>query len=570
MKGTRELVADFETNTTEQGVLINPVWAWGLCEVGKSDTYQYGTSIVTFIDTLFTVSCRCWFHNLAFDGKFIIDYLLRHEFKHVENINDNKQFSTVIDEMGRFYSITVRVYDNEVTFADSLKKVTMSLAKAAETYGLEMTKGEIDYAEYRAPGHELTDLEKDYLRRDVLILSQVMVKRLQMGTKLTTSSDCLHTYKDLIDAKKFEKLFPKLPKRTDRDIRLSYRGGYVYVNPIHQNKTYINIKGVSLDVNSMYPYVMRYRDYPYGRPQFVTNSNELHGLYVACIEYTCTLKNGMLPTIQIKDDLRYNPREYQRQIIEPRTDWFTSIDLELMHDMYDLHILDFKGAYVFDSQMGMFDDYIDINNYAKTHAHNKGERFEAKLRNNSLYGKFGQKIEGNKKVPVMGDDDKVHYELQQGDDRDPVYIPIASFVTAYARDYLIRTAVKFGDNYIYSDTDSIKTFGDVPSWLQTDHKKLGYFDDEYHFVKCRFIRPKTYAVQFDTGEYSYTCAGMPKGLKEVISFDDFKIGFTNDKRLIKKGEYVNYKYFDKSCMKLVPSTVPGGVILEERPFTLRK
>lgn len=79
--------------------------------------------------------------------------------------------------------------------------------------------------------------------------------------------------------------------------------------------------------------------------------------------------------------------------------WFTSVDLQLMQDMYELNIIDFLGAYKFNSQYGLFDDYIDINNYNKTHATNPGERFQAKLCNNSLYGKFGQKHRGARKYP---------------------------------------------------------------------------------------------------------------------------------------------------------------------------
>lgn len=563
-----EYAADFETNTTEEGVAKNPVWAWGVCLVGNNDSFMYGLSIESFIDTILNFNnARIWFHKLDFDGKFIIDYLLRHDFKHVDEINDNMQLSTLIDDMGRFYSIKFRAMDKEIVFADSLKKVTMSLAEAANTYHLNMTKGEINYSLYRPIGHELTGQELDYLRRDVCILAQVLEQRLKMGTKLTTSADCLAIYKDLIERKKFNKLFPKLAKRADRDIRKSYRGGYVYVNPIHQNKTYIK-NGVSLDVNSMYPYQMRYKSYPYGLPEFVMNERELEGLYVACIEYTAKLKPGCLPCIQIKGNPKFNPREYQPNITEPLIGWFTSVDLALMQDMYDLNIIDFLGAYKFNSQYGLFDDYIDINNYNKTHATNQGERFQAKLCNNSLYGKFGQKIQGSKKIPVL-QDDTVQYKLVDGDDRDPVYIPIATFVTAYARDYLIRTAVKFGDNYIYSDTDSIKTFGDVPDWLETDPKKLGYFDCEYRFKKCHFIRPKTYAVQLENDEYSYTCAGMPQGLKDVMEFDDFKIGFTNDPKLIKDINSIDKKYLSKKCYKLVPRQVKGGVILEERPFTIR-
>lgn len=567
MKWDCNFVADFETNTNEDTCAKNPVWAWGACKVGELESYSYGISIDSFMQYAKKNHGRYWFHNLAFDGKFIIDWALRNGFRHVDEYPQAGEFTTLIDRMGKFYSIEINMNGIKIQFADSLKKVTMSLANAAKTYDLEMTKGEINYNEYRPAGHELTSLEADYLRRDVLILAQVMEKRLKMGEKLTTSSDCLAVYKDDIGTTEFKRLFPILPKRADHDIRQSYRGGYVYVNPLHQNKD-ISKAGVSLDVNSMYPYVMRYRTYPYGMPEFVMDESELYGLFVCHIQYSARVKKDGLPCIQIKDDARFNPREYVRDTLGIVSGWFTSVDLALIKDMYDLDIVSFDGAYCFNHREGLFDDYIDINNYNKVHARNPGERFEAKLRNNSLYGKFGQKIEGVRKVPELNSEDNtVHYIENDGEERDPVYIPVASFVTSYARDYLIRTAVKFGDDYIYSDTDSIKAFGDVPKWLETDHKKLGFFDDEYHFKRCKFIRPKTYAVELDTGEYIYKCAGMPDGLKKVMRFEDFSIGFTNDKRLSKT---IDSRYLAEECFKLVPKNVPGGVILEKRPFTIRK
>lgn len=54
-----------------------------------------------------------------------------------------------------------------------------------------------------------------------------------------------------------------------------------------------------------------------------------------------------------------------------------------------------------------------------------------------------------------------------------------------------------------------------------------------------------------------------------MSFDDFKVGFTNDPKLIKDMNRFDNKYLSKDCYKLVPKLVKGGVILEERPFTIR-
>ena len=64
----------------------------------------------------------------------------------------------------------------------------------------------------------------------------------------------------------------------------------------------------------------------------------------------------------------------------------------------------------------------------------------------------------------MGDDEIVHYRFTEKEIVDGIYIPIAAFITSYARELTIRTSQaikdysieKYGkDLYYYSDTDSI-------------------------------------------------------------------------------------------------------------------
>lgn len=70
------------------------------------------------------------------------------------------------------------------------------------------------------------------------------------------------------------------------------------------------------------------------------------------------------------------------------------------------------------------------------------------------------------KIPYMGDDEIIHYTLSEKEQKDGIYLPIGTFITAYARKKTIRTSQaikdysisKYGkDLYIYSDTDSIHT-----------------------------------------------------------------------------------------------------------------
>lgn len=118
--------------------------------------------------------------------------------------------------------------------------------------------------------------------------------------------------------------------------------------------------------------------------------------------------------------------------------------------------------------VGMFKEYIDKWISKKNQATiegNAGQRTTSKLMLNSLYGKYATSLEVQSKIPYL-EDDIVRYTLSEKEEKNGLYLPVASFITAYAREITIRTSGaikeysinKYGkDMYIYSDTDSIKT-----------------------------------------------------------------------------------------------------------------
>lgn len=115
---------------------------------------------------------------------------------------------------------------------------------------LPISKLDLDYEKYRAPGHELTDEEKEYIKHDVQIAAHVMKIFLEQGlSKMTAGSNALADYKKMCGgSKKFRRMFPFIDNETDEFIRKAYRGGFTYVNPIFQGK---RIKdGIVFDVNS--------------------------------------------------------------------------------------------------------------------------------------------------------------------------------------------------------------------------------------------------------------------------------------------------------------------------------
>ena len=331
-----KFTADFETTTDKDDCRV---WAYALCEIGNTENLIIGNNIEDFIK--FCANPRynhyIYFHNLKFDGEYIIFYLLKNGFTHIKEKNEraNKTFTTIISGMGAFYSIEIyftvgnkRV--NKVTIYDSLKILNFSVDQIAKDFDLPIRKLELDYKEKREIGHVLTEHEKDYITNDVVIMAKALEIMFSAGlTKMTIASDALHNYKQI--SSNFKKYFPVLPNEVDRDIRRSYRGGFTYLNPLYKGKE--AGRGYVLDVNSLYSSVMTYESMAYGSPLFFEGQYKEDKLYKLYIQYiTCSfeIKEGMIPTIQIKNNLSFIPNEYLESSNGEIVDLvLTNVDLEL-------------------------------------------------------------------------------------------------------------------------------------------------------------------------------------------------------------------------------------------------
>ena len=166
------------------------------------------------------------------------------------------------------------------------------------------------------------------------------------------------------------------------------------------------------------------------------------------------------------------------------------------------------------------------------------------------------------KFHICGDDEIIHYTLSEKEQKDGVYLPAGSFITAYAREKTIRTSQaikdyslkKYGkDMYIYSDTDSCKSLlplEDLKKFCDIDDVKLGAWKNEGIATKGKWIRQKCYLEEID-GKMHITCAGMPKSCYSQVEWDKFKVGFTC-------GGKLTFKH------------VKGGVKLVETDFTIKE
>lgn len=592
---------DFETTTIEEDCRT---WVWGRCEIGNEDNFHYGTNFDDFMEWTMESKKEVYFHNLKFDGSFILNWLLRNGFKQVKKAKQLKEFSVLISKHNSWYSLEVvgkmrGKRPVKVTFYDSLKKLPYSADYIAKSFKLPMLKGEIDYHAKREVGYVPTEKEIAYLRNDVQIIALALENQFHAGLeKMTAGSDAFTNFKDMLGKKQFEYTFPVLSLTMDTDIRQAYRGGFTWLNKKYESKDVG--KGIVFDVNSLYPSVMYDRLLPYGTPITFNGKyieDERYPLFIQQIECEFKLKPDHIPTIQIKQNKYFAGNEYLhdsygKEVILT----LTNIDLKLFLEHYDIvgEITYLKG-YKFKANQGIFKDYID-KWLAQKIAGKGAVKEQAKLMLNSLYGKFATNpdVTGKNVYLENGVLKFIDGELEF---KDPIYTAMGCFITAHARLMTIGTAQKCYDRIIYCDTDSIHLIGtDIPESIKDviDDDKLGYWGLESVFSRARFIRQKTYAEDIDCEQarveekdkVSYGLGGKRYKIKEVKEttlvleevgevekkdcyYLDVKCAGMS-KRVKKKATWENFKVGFKASGSLKLKQVEGGALLVDRDFEIKE
>ncbi len=312
--------------------------------------------------------------ELKFDGEFILYYLLNHGYELIKDKKDKKDktFTTLISDMGLFYSIEIyfevqgrRV--KKITIIDSLKILNMPVGSdddrnVAKAFGLPISKLELDYNRPREKGYQLQDYEKDYITNDVKIMSMALDVLFKEGlTYMTAGSDGLHDFKNTHSRRKFDRMFPQLNYYVDHDMRQAYKGGFTYLNPIYKEKDVGN--GVVLDVNSLYPSVMYEKPMPIGEPILFQGKyvyDRVYPLYIQMITCCFELKKDKIPTIQIKNNKYFMENEYLTSSDgEIVTLVLSNIDLKLFLEHYNVYELHYECGWKFKAMNGIFTEYID-------------------------------------------------------------------------------------------------------------------------------------------------------------------------------------------------------------------
>lgn len=508
---------DFET-TVYDGQEYTEVWSAAVTKL-YTDEVNVFHSIDGMFKYFYSQGCNivAYFHNLKFDGTFIISYLLEKGFKQAymtlpvkdeektrmkwtKNMYNN-EFQYMISTKGIWYTIKVKKYNKIIEFRDSLKLFPFTLAEVGKAFNTKHRKSTMEYKGLRYAGCDITSDEMEYIKNDVLVLKEALEYMFDAGhKKLTIGSNCLEEFKTIIGGNLFyESRYPNLysyPLDEEEHgydnsgdwILKSYRGGWCYL--VEEKADKIFCDGTTADVNSLYPSMMHSESgniFPYGHPTFWTGDyipEECHKeniYYFVRVRTRFYLKEGYLPFIQIKGSWMYSPTkclrtsdiyshkngryykfyEDENGVTHPTSVvlTMTMTDWELFKEHYELVDTEILDGCYFNASVGQFDEYID--KYREIKIKSTGAmRTLAKLFLNNLYGKFASTPDSSFKVCFQKPDGSITFVDQKEADKKPGYIAIGSAITSYARNFTIRAAQLnyHGANsrgFIYADTDSI-------------------------------------------------------------------------------------------------------------------
>lgn len=418
--------------------------------------------------------------------------------------------------------------DAKIEFWDTLRCIGLySVATLGKMVGLTKLKtppyltGEEDedepwYCEKHGTKYclECYNINDSLISRSAFLLFSTGIKAEQGSLQKTIASTSISVWKSTIP----KGLRVGLPRNMDIPCREGYYGGRT------EAFQYGTVKNINkYDVNSLYPFAMYNFPFPDVSTLYADSGKQPIEKYINT--YGVVNADVEVPTTHIPP----LPFRYKGKLVFP-TGSFTGtyVIQELLNAMrYGVKVTNVNWAVYTHSKCFPFRDYVETM-YAKRQAYKKeGNPLENvyKILMNSLYGKLGQRLDGDIGWLMILSEETEKYLVEGtniitfaneawfkfGVDRhySPFYLNVlwAAYVTAYGRMTLYEYFDKCDFNVAYCDTDSVFT----PLSLPTS-SDLGDIKLEDSNVKCTFLGPKFYAIHHSDGSTHYALKGAPPKL----------------------------------------------------------
>ena len=615
------------------------IWMFGINEnIYYGRTWEELEEFLKFISEGIPEKKFIYVHNLAFEFQFLYSNL------QVSSVFARKSHKVIKCELERYN------FEMRCTYFMSNTK----LAKLSDVYNLPVEKleGELDYNKIRHSITPLTKQELAYCENDCLVLYYYILTELKTYKQLqkipvTSTGHVRKELHELIDKDYKYKYRVRKAVNTDPHIYNflvnAFQGGYTHANYIYADEVLKNVD--SYDEASAYPYVMVAYKYPstkFKRCYIKTHKEMLKGFaYLLKVKFKNVKSKYYNHFISSSKCYDIRGAKYDNGRIMSADSFFmylTDIDFYLYLDSYSFEY-EIEEAYfsVYNYLPKQFINFILDKYIKKTEYKNVEEKeLEYQLEKQKFNALYGMSVTNNIKdevefkdnswneVPI--DNEEIIKRLKNEEKMGFLSFAYGVWVTAYARNNLLRNVMKLDKYTIYCDTDSIKLYQGYDKKVIEDYNKtveerikyvsnklgidlyryapsdikghshmLGIFElekEDYQLNSYKeFITQgaKKYAYKVDvkdkkTGEIKkdvikITVAGVPKsGAKCMKDLKEFKDGllfnysktgknllvYCDDQEEFELTDYLGftYKVKDKSGCCLLPNSYTLGKALD--------
>ena len=435
----------------------------------------------------------------------------------------NNTFKYLINGDFNAYSITtVKKRNNTMHFVNANNMLAINTDKTI----IETWTGPED-------GDEPERLARGFYRAISGVLRDIGAEK---QLPVTISGACRRAWNKSLDGQIFQML--KNANKTkiageslEKYCRRAYHGGLC----LNNSKVDDNIQeGMVLDVNSLYPYIMKNYPMPRGEARYETGKppkkllrDAKDGYVYFFVEITASfdLKPDGIPCVQISSDNRdrylhkkgwlisskvydyFNDKYIDNPEYDKVTLTLTQTDLGLFFENYDIRALKFNSYVWFPTTTYLFENYVDRYFKEKQEATSSGERRIKKMMLNGLSGNMARLPE-YENINIIETPTGFRYEHGTSEGSKS-YVYVGGAITSYARKYLIDHIKKVKDRWLYSDTDSIHLKGkEIPEGFEISDA-LGAWKVEKEFDHVVYYGRKMYGYHNETG-YHFTLAGIGK------------------------------------------------------------
>lgn len=589
------------------------VGVYGRVFVGR--TWKDFTDMLDIICNAFSLGgyrkAVVYVHNLSYEFQWIC---YRFDWENVFAIDDRK---------------VIRAETKTgIVFKDSYALSGYSLAKVGEhlrKYPVKKMVGDLDYRLMRNSITPLTLKEWRYIYHDGLVVMSYIQEEIEENrndiTKIPLTktgkvrrymrSQCLyerqsgkHDYKSHKYGD-YRRIMCRetLTEEEYRLARLAFQGGFTHANAIHTGEVCYDVQ--SLDFTSSYPSVMIDEKFPCSKGRKVTIRTEADFdrwdkagylmIFGVRLYGLCSLEMGDHPISRSDDHSRKPCREDNGRIVDSEMVCIacTNIDFKVYRRFYRWSKAEFGICYIYQKDYLPSDFVKGIVQLYKDKTKLKGvkgmekEYQVAKENLNSCYGMCVTDISRRKYIFDRGsgwssEDKDIASDIERYNESKTRFNSYlwGIFVTAYARRNLFYAIYELKDDYIYSDTDSVKfrhyekhraffeKYNDMvkeklhraclrqgipdedvsPKTIKGKTKTIGLWDDDGHYPRFKTLGAKRYMVEEEDGEMQITIAGVNK--KCGMDYLRWKYR-TNDRifRAFDDGLVFPPEYFDSGVRK---------------------